>query len=225
MELLCENGAMNTVIDHFGTKIRTEQVDEDHFRFEAEVSVSPVFFAWVFEFGGMIEIVGPQEVKDAYTERLRKQLKAVLIPYINRSGHPAVGVVVGGLGRNKIGRRNQLAHRHVGLRAAGGRRIGDSRRRCRCGCGRLGLGGGGNRRSFAAAVNDDHDQGCEQRQNQQKRQHDHNAVANAPAVAAAFSRRRTAVIGRSAVSRHAATSAVRLTAAVFAAVQTFVKII
>ena len=75
VELLCENEAMNTVIDHFGTKIRTEQVDEDHFRFIAEVSVSPVFFAWVFQFGGMIKIVGPQEVKDAYTERLRKQLQ------------------------------------------------------------------------------------------------------------------------------------------------------
>ena len=75
VELLCENGAMNTVIDHFGTKVKTEQVEEDHFRFQAEVSVSPVFFAWVFEFGGMIKIVGPQEVKDAYTEQLRKQLQ------------------------------------------------------------------------------------------------------------------------------------------------------
>lgn len=74
VELLCVNEAMNTVIDHFGTKIRTEQVDEEHFRFRAEVSVSPVFFAWVFEFGGMIRIVGPQEVKDAYEDRLRKQL-------------------------------------------------------------------------------------------------------------------------------------------------------
>ena len=77
VELLCVNEAMNTVIDHFGTKIKTEQVDEDHFRFKAEVSVSPVFFAWVFEFGGMIKIIGPQEVKDAYTERLRKELEYV----------------------------------------------------------------------------------------------------------------------------------------------------
>lgn len=72
--LLCENSAMNTVIDQFGTKVKTEQVDEDHFRFEAEVSLSPVFFAWVFEFGGMIKIIGPQEVKDAYKERINRQL-------------------------------------------------------------------------------------------------------------------------------------------------------
>ena len=74
VELLCVNEAMNTVIDHFGTKIKTEQVDEDHFRFKAEVSVSPVFFAWIFQFGGMIRIVGPQEVKEAYVERLRKEI-------------------------------------------------------------------------------------------------------------------------------------------------------
>ncbi len=74
VELLCENGAMNTVIDQFGRKVKTKQVDQDHFLVKAEVSVSPVFFAWVFEFSGMIRITGPQEVKDAYEERLKKQL-------------------------------------------------------------------------------------------------------------------------------------------------------
>ncbi|MBP3752154.1 MAG: WYL domain-containing transcriptional regulator [Pyramidobacter sp.] len=74
VELLCVNEAMNTVIDHFGTKIRTEQTDEDHFRFKAEVSLSPVFFAWVFQFGGMIKIVGPLEVLAQYRKMLRQQI-------------------------------------------------------------------------------------------------------------------------------------------------------
>ena len=77
VELLCENGAMNTVIDHFGTKIKTEQVDEDHFRFKAEVSISPVFFAWVFQFGGMIKIVEPENVKEAYLDRLKTEINCV----------------------------------------------------------------------------------------------------------------------------------------------------
>ncbi len=72
VELLCVNGAMNTVIDHFGTKIKTEQVDEDHFRFKAEVSLSPVFFAWIFQFGGMIQIIGPSEVKTQYLNMLEQ---------------------------------------------------------------------------------------------------------------------------------------------------------
>ena len=77
VELLCENEAMNTVIDHFGTKIKTEKVDDDHFRFKAEVSISPVFFAWIFQFGEMIQIIGPKEVKEIYSERLRKELEYV----------------------------------------------------------------------------------------------------------------------------------------------------
>ena len=43
--LLCDNCAMNTVIDHFGTEAKTKPVDKDHFQLEAEVSVSPTFFS------------------------------------------------------------------------------------------------------------------------------------------------------------------------------------
>ena len=73
--LLCENGAMNTVIDHFGSKIKTRTVDKDHFEFGAEVSISPTFFAWIFEFGGMIKIIGPESVKEAYSEQIQKALQ------------------------------------------------------------------------------------------------------------------------------------------------------
>ena len=50
----------------FGTKVKTRSVDKDHFQFDAEVSVSPTFFSWIFEFGGMIKIIGPENVKEAY---------------------------------------------------------------------------------------------------------------------------------------------------------------
>ena len=63
---------MNTVIDHFGSTVKTEPVDEDHFRVTAEISLGPTFFAWVFEFGGKIKILSPQSAKDAYAELLRK---------------------------------------------------------------------------------------------------------------------------------------------------------
>ena len=63
---------MSTVLDHFGTKIKPTQVDEDHFSFVAEVSLSPTFFAWVFEFGGKIRISGPAAAKDKYKNLLDK---------------------------------------------------------------------------------------------------------------------------------------------------------
>ncbi len=75
VQLLCENSMMNTVIDHFGDKVKTQKADEEHFHFAAEVSVSPTFFAWIFTFGGRITIVGPQSVKDAYAELVRKTME------------------------------------------------------------------------------------------------------------------------------------------------------
>lgn len=72
VELLCENTMMNTVLDHFGTKIKPVQVDEDHFQLAVEVSLSPTFFAWVFEFGGKIRILGPEEAIDAYRRLIEK---------------------------------------------------------------------------------------------------------------------------------------------------------
>ena len=69
MTLLCDNRAMNTVIDHFGTEAKTKPVDKDHFQLEAEVSVSPTFFSWIFEFGGMIKLIGPESVKEAFRQQ------------------------------------------------------------------------------------------------------------------------------------------------------------
>ena len=73
--LLCDNCAMNTVIDHFGSKVKTKPVDQDHFQFDAEVSVSPTFFSWIFEFGGMIRIMGPEHVREEFAQRLKSLLE------------------------------------------------------------------------------------------------------------------------------------------------------
>ena len=58
----------------FGTKVKTTPVDKDHFQFDAEVSVSPTFFSWIFEFGGMIKIVDPENVKEAFRQQVKKVL-------------------------------------------------------------------------------------------------------------------------------------------------------
>ena len=77
VELVCENAMMRTVLDHFGAKIKPKQIDEDHFSFIAEVSLSPTFFAWIFEFGGRIRICGPQNAIDAYRELLEKSFQSI----------------------------------------------------------------------------------------------------------------------------------------------------
>ena len=61
-KLLCDNEVMRSVIDRFGENVRTETVDEQHFRATVEVAPSPPFFSWVFTFSGKIRIVSPAAV-------------------------------------------------------------------------------------------------------------------------------------------------------------------
>ena len=61
-ELLCDNEVMRSVIDRFGENVRTETVDEQHFRATVEIAPSPPFFSWVFTFSGKIRIVSPAAV-------------------------------------------------------------------------------------------------------------------------------------------------------------------
>ena len=69
--LLCDTVAMNSVLDHFGDRASTEPVDEHTFRLTAEVSLSPTFFAWVFQFGGKVRLLGPEEAIEKYQSLLR----------------------------------------------------------------------------------------------------------------------------------------------------------
>ncbi len=62
VELLCENSMMRSVVDRFGEAVHTETADGGHFRAVVEVAPSPPFFAWVFTFGGRIQITGPDNV-------------------------------------------------------------------------------------------------------------------------------------------------------------------
>ena len=62
VKLLCDNEVMRSVIDRFGENVRTETVDEQHFRATVEVAPSPPFFSWVFTFGGKIRIISPLTV-------------------------------------------------------------------------------------------------------------------------------------------------------------------
>ncbi len=61
VELLCDNEMMRSIVDRFGESVRTEVVDEYHFKAVVDVEPSPPFFGWVFTFGGRIRIVGPAD--------------------------------------------------------------------------------------------------------------------------------------------------------------------
>ena len=46
----------------FGTKVRTEKVDNEHFKAIVIADVSPTFFGWVLGYGGKIKIEGPKAI-------------------------------------------------------------------------------------------------------------------------------------------------------------------
>jgi predicted DNA-binding transcriptional regulator YafY len=70
--LRCENSLMKSIIDRFGTNVKTGVAGEKHFTAEVDVSVSPTFFGWVVGFGGNMEIIAPEDVKVRYMELLQK---------------------------------------------------------------------------------------------------------------------------------------------------------
>jgi len=75
VKLLCENSTMKAVIDRFSEDVHTTVHDDDHFIATVTVALSPTFYGWVFEFGGNIRILSPdnaihdmRRMLDAFTE-------------------------------------------------------------------------------------------------------------------------------------------------------------
>ena len=68
--LAFENSFVNVVLDYFGKDILLTPTDDNWFEVTVEVSVSPVFLAWMFQFGGKAEIKSPDSLVDAMKELL-----------------------------------------------------------------------------------------------------------------------------------------------------------
>lgn len=66
VELVCDNGVMDAIIDRFGPDVETYACDQQNFRVITEVAVGTVFFNWVFGFGGLVKIKAPEDVKEQY---------------------------------------------------------------------------------------------------------------------------------------------------------------
>ena len=75
VELLCETGMMNGIVDQFGTKVKTEEIDDQHFLAIVTVCPSPTFYRWVFGWNGGIKIIGPRKIKEKYKTMLESALK------------------------------------------------------------------------------------------------------------------------------------------------------
>ena len=74
VKLLCDNSMMKAIIDKFGTRVRTKAVGKTQFLATVKVCTSPTFFRWVFGWGGLMKIEGPNEILNEYRYALQEEL-------------------------------------------------------------------------------------------------------------------------------------------------------
>lgn len=66
VELLCANELMKHIVDRFGEKVQTTQIDNKHFSATVTVSLSPTFYGWVFSFGCKMKITSPKSAINGF---------------------------------------------------------------------------------------------------------------------------------------------------------------
>ena len=71
----CHNMIADAVVDTFGADTMMIPDGDSHFKFSANIEVSPPFFAWVSSFGKRIQIKSPAAVVAEYREFLQKSLE------------------------------------------------------------------------------------------------------------------------------------------------------
>lgn len=75
--LTCEVSVMKSIIDRFGSSVRTKALDADHFQVKGKVCTGPAFYRWIFGFGGKIKIDGPDRIKTQYKDLLMQALEEI----------------------------------------------------------------------------------------------------------------------------------------------------
>lgn len=74
VELICHNEVMDSMIDRFGEDMKIRENNSDSFLAVVNLSVSHVFYSWIFGFCGKVKIKGPSYVKERYADMLREAI-------------------------------------------------------------------------------------------------------------------------------------------------------
>lgn len=74
VKIKCDKSLINAVIDRFGEGVFLYPDGKDSFVFSVDINVSPTFFAWIFTFGDLMQILSPESVRDKYISRLKSIL-------------------------------------------------------------------------------------------------------------------------------------------------------
>ncbi len=61
MKLECKDYLMKYVIDRFGEDVETTKKSDEYFTVIVEVTLSPTFYGWIFQFDGDMRILTPKK--------------------------------------------------------------------------------------------------------------------------------------------------------------------
>lgn len=75
VKLKCKNYLMKVIIDKFGEDVYTEIIDKEHFVAVADINISNMFYGWVVQFAGDIQIVSPDDIIAGYKELIKKSMQ------------------------------------------------------------------------------------------------------------------------------------------------------
>ena len=71
VRLRFENALAGAVMDRLGQHVMMVPDGQAHFTLQAEVVISPQFFAWICGFGGRVKILGPESVVEEMKQHVR----------------------------------------------------------------------------------------------------------------------------------------------------------
>lgn len=75
VQLLCENSVMNEIIAKFGENVSTHTISRKRFQVTAQAQLGPSFYAWVFKFGGKIQIKSPKRAASDFQRMIYAQMR------------------------------------------------------------------------------------------------------------------------------------------------------
>ena len=70
IELSCSSKILEQVIDRFGDKIHIIGAGDGRFSFRIKGLISEGLVGWIMEFGGDIEVISPQSLRDMIGEKI-----------------------------------------------------------------------------------------------------------------------------------------------------------
>ena len=75
--MVCDNDVMDAIVDKFGKDVTVLANDMKSFRAIGSTAVGPVFYSWVFGFGGKVSINFPEDIKKSYAAMVKQASEAL----------------------------------------------------------------------------------------------------------------------------------------------------